>query len=102
MNLIYSPRKNFKKRRILGFFVLAAFFILLGTAFAFYEIVRDLPNPGRITDRVVTESTKIFDRTGKVLLYEIHGEEKRTIIPLEEIPETVKEAAIVAEDINFY
>ncbi len=98
---IYSPRKN--KRRRVGFFILFGFLLLLtgGGIFA-YSLIQDLPRPERITERSVIESTKIYDRTGKVLLYEIHGEEKRTIIPLINIPEHVRAAAIAAEDGDFY
>ena len=48
------------------------------------------------------ESSRIYDRTGEVLLYEIYGEEKRTWVSLEKIPETLKQAVIVTEDSNFY
>ncbi|MFH1461180.1 MAG: PBP1A family penicillin-binding protein [Patescibacteria group bacterium] len=63
---------------------------------------KDLPDPTKIEDREIIESTKIYDRTGQIVLYDIHGEEKRTIIPLEEIPQFIKEATIAIEDDNFY
>ena len=66
------------------------------------SIARSLPDPLAIGERKIPESTKIFDRTGKVLLYEIHGEEKRTIVPFDQISQYVKDATIVAEDFNFY
>lgn len=65
-------------------------------------VLNDLPNPEEFETRQVAQSTKIFDRTGKVLLYEIHGEEKRTTIPYSEIPEYVKKATISIEDKDFY
>lgn len=65
-------------------------------------ILNDLPNPEEFETRQVAQSTKIYDRTGEVLLYEIHGEEKRTNIPYEEIPESVKKATISIEDKDFY
>ena len=65
-------------------------------------MLKDLPHPERITERTVAESTKLYDRTGQVLLYEVHGEEKRTVIPFQEIPSQVKNATLAAEDINFY
>jgi 1A family penicillin-binding protein len=61
-----------------------------------------VPDPSAISTRRVSESTKIYDRTGTVLLYDIHGEEKRTIIPWEQIPETVKKATLASEDSDFY
>ncbi|MDP3710437.1 MAG: transglycosylase domain-containing protein, partial [bacterium] len=70
--------------------------------FEAYGLIKNLPRPEKIRERNVVESTKIYDRTGNILLYEIHGEEKRTIVPLGEIPESVKSATLAAEDINFY
>ncbi|MEK7192066.1 MAG: PBP1A family penicillin-binding protein [Patescibacteria group bacterium] len=69
---------------------------------SFLLIVKDLPSPDILNSRQVFESTKIYDRTGEFLLYEIHGEEKRTIIPFEKIPDHVKQATIAIEDANFY
>ncbi|MEK7560638.1 MAG: PBP1A family penicillin-binding protein [Patescibacteria group bacterium] len=90
----------------------AHLFIRLGAAFfAFsslaalaygYFLIRDLPNPERITERSVAQSTKIYDRKGEVLLYEIFGEERRTVIPFKDIPARVRWAAIAAEDRRFY
>lgn len=61
-----------------------------------------LPNPDKLLERKIAQSTKIYDRTGKNLLYEIHGAERRTLIGLEQIPEYLKFATIVAEDKDFY
>ncbi len=68
----------------------------------FAYFAKDLPEPGKVNTRTIDESTKIFDRTGTVLLYDIHGEEKRTIIPHDEIPLVAKQATISLEDHNFY
>lgn len=68
----------------------------------FAYFAKDLPEPGKINARSINESTKIYDRTGTILLYDIHGEEKRTLIPQEEIPLVVKQATIALEDRNFY
>lgn len=86
------------------FFLCSVIFVLLffWGAWKAYDLIENLPNPERITERTVAQSTKIFDRTGEVLLYEIHGEERRTVIPLDQIPNIVKHATLVAEDIHFY
>ncbi|PJA86928.1 MAG: penicillin-binding protein, partial [Candidatus Moranbacteria bacterium CG_4_9_14_3_um_filter_42_9] len=44
----------------------------------------------------------MYDRTGEHVLYEIHGEENRKIIPHEKIPDTARVATIAAEDDGFY
>lgn len=78
---------------------------LLGSIFllgAFAWISRDLPDPNSLTIREVPESTKIYDRTGEHLLYEIAGDEKRTLVTLDQIPEYLVWATITAEDRSFY
>ena len=65
-------------------------------------LMKDLPSPEQFNTRKISQSTKIYDRTGEVLLYEIHGEEKRTVVPFEEIPDFLKKATLAAEDANFY
>lgn len=81
--------------------------ILGGVGFAavvgvFLYIAKDLPSPGNVRDRFVAESTKIYDRSGTHLLYEVHGEEKRTVISLSDMPDVVKYATISLEDQDFY
>lgn len=63
---------------------------------------RDLPDPNKLLDRAVPQSTKIFDRTGTVLLYEIHGEENRTLIQIKDLPTHVPLATVAIEDKHFY
>ena len=77
----------------------AGFLFVLGI---FLFFAKDMPSPTSVKTRNIVESTKIYDKTGEHLLYDIHGEEKRTIIPFEQIPDTVKYAAIALEDKEFY
>src|SRR3989344_8830555 len=60
----------------------------------FIYIELTLPAPESIAVRKVTESTKIYDKTGETLLYDIHGEEKRTIIPWDQITDSAKKATL--------
>ena len=74
-------------------------FILAGALlFTFIKI----PTLEDFRERKVAESTKIYDRTGKVLLWEVHGEERRTVVLFENISRNVKNATIAIEDSNFY
>ena len=97
---IYQKKgKIFFILKFLGFcFLLFA----LGFGFLFIYYGKDLPLPEKFEERQMAQSTKIYDRSGEIFLYEIYGEEKRTWIPLEEIPDCLKEAVIAAEDKNFY
>lgn len=95
-----------KIRRLLKAFpMLFLWLAVIGTIFfliLFIYIELTLPAPESIAIRKVTESTKIYDNTGEILLYDIHGEEKRTIIPWDQIPESVKKATLASEDADFY
>lgn len=68
----------------------------------FVWAAKDLPSSGSISNRKIIESTKIYDRTGNHLLYDIHGEEKRTQIDFSQMPDTIKYATISLEDQDFY
>ncbi|MBI5465963.1 MAG: transglycosylase domain-containing protein [Candidatus Kerfeldbacteria bacterium] len=65
-------------------------------------VSRDLPTPEGIARRIVPQSTKIYDRTGQTVLYDLHGEERRTAIALSDTPAHMLQATLTAEDRNFY
>ncbi len=93
-------------KRIIGtiikFIVFCLVMAVLGGIAVSAYLAKDLPDPTKIDQRQIVESTKIYDRTGQVVLYDIHGEERRTVVPFAEIPQFAKEATIVIEDDNFY
>lgn len=62
----------------------------------------EIPDLSAFDERRVLQSTKIFDRTGEVLLYDLHQDVKRTIIPLEEMSRHIRNATIAIEDDQFY
>lgn len=98
-------RRSKKKRRLLFIFKLSGgLFLLLvfGLLFMFVYYAKDLPRPERFSEKKIFQSTKIYDRTGEILLYTIHGEEKREIVSLDKISPFLKQAVVVAEDVNFY
>jgi len=89
-------RKLIPKLFILG--------VILTTIIVIYValISRQLPRPNQLIEREVAQSTKIYDRAGENILYEISGDEKRTLVNLQDIPTNVKNATIAIEDKNFY
>jgi len=98
-SLLWAFLSNKKVLKFLTVFILAAAtFSLIFVAW----VSRGLPDPNKLMDRQIAQSTKIYDRTGETILYEIHGEEKRTLVNLNEIPDYVKWATIAIEDKNFY
>ncbi len=95
-----------KKRRVLKIlfqiFGIGVIVIFLAGLTTFTIFFKDLPRPEKFTEGIIAQTTKLYDRTGEVLLYEIAGEEKRTIVPLETIPDHLEHAFITTEDRKFY
>lgn len=93
--------QRFKTKLIIFFSVL----LLLCAMFAISVLLwlnNNLPDPNKLRVREEPQSTKIYDRSGEEVLYEIHGDEDRTLVSLEEIPDHVEWAVISMEDRNFY
>lgn len=61
-----------------------------------------IPTLESFEERKVAESTKIYDKTGKVLLYDVFQNVKRTVVPFDEISRHVKNATVAIEDKEFY
>ena len=74
--------------------------LLLLVLFIYYTW--ELPRPEKFTETPFIQSTKIYDSTGKVLLYDIYGEEKREIVSFDKISDNLKHAVLSSEDSRFY
>jgi membrane peptidoglycan carboxypeptidase len=96
---------------ILAFNLIIAFsfvFLSVGSAAGLYSAyAQNLPDPTSIqTEQASYETVKIYDRTGKHLLYEsidprpARGD--RTYLGIAEIPQMVRDATIALEDRSFY
>ena len=83
------PKINFKPllRRLTPLGIIAFFILAIFIAGLFAWTARDLPDPARLIDRSVAQSTKIYDRTGQTILYDIHGQYQRTMIELADMPD---------------
>jgi penicillin-binding protein 1C len=103
--------KRFFNRKITRFqklklkkrlFILGSFLLVFSFAVYFYFfIIKTLPSPSELIQRVPQVSTKIYDRNG-VLLYKIYKDQNRTLVPLSQIPIHVRLATLAAEDAEFY
>ncbi|MBI4065950.1 transglycosylase domain-containing protein [Candidatus Kaiserbacteria bacterium] len=78
----------------LGFFVLGG--ILIAVA------VTPVPDIGSFSSRQVSQSTKIYDRTGQILLYDYNRDAKREVVPISNISQNAINATIAIEDSSFY
>ena len=61
-----------------------------------------IPAIDSFENRSVAQSTKIYDRTGNIVLYDVHGNMRRTAVPLDQISPYVQKASIAIEDATFY
>lgn len=82
----------------IGIFFSALFVFL---PLLFFIFLQDLPNPKIISSGHIPQTTKIYDRSG-TLLYQIYAQSNRTLVPLENIPQTLQLATIAVEDAKFY
>ncbi len=85
----------------LVFFIMGGIAIVCGIFFIWIATLR-IPSFQSLDDRVFTSSTKIYDRTGEIVLYDVFEDVKRTIVLGEQIAPVIKEAVLAVEDKDFY
>lgn len=99
-----KARRRLKKMRLgrhhllLGGALCATLLALLVAWFASLQ----LPDFSAFEEQKEVNSTKIYDRTGQVLLYDIHNDVKREAIPFEDMGTNIKNATVAIEDSDFY
>jgi penicillin-binding protein 1A len=96
----YNKNKKIGKilKVLLGIFLFGFFATL--SLFIYYA--KDLPRPEDFREKVLILPTEIYDRTGEILLYQLFEEEKRIIVPLDQVSEQLIQAVIATEDAHFY
>lgn len=93
--LVHHPAINTDRSFKVG---LMTIFLIL---FAAWYLTRDLPSPRQLETRQLAQTTKIYDRNGK-LLFNVYEDQNRTVVPLSQIPQNLKLATIAIEDKDFY
>ena len=99
--------KRIWKKRIKGiildsFITLFVVGILSISGLLVWVSTMKIPDLSSFEDRRILQSTKIYDHTGEILLYDLHQDVKRTIVPFEDISRNIKNATIAIEDERFY
>jgi 1A family penicillin-binding protein len=94
-------KNSFKSFKNILFILLGFGVIFVGVSIIWVSTLK-LPDFKLFTERKIQSSTKIYDRTGQVLLYDLHENIKRTVIPYEEINLDTKNATVAIEDSEFY
>lgn len=102
-NSIFSRRIPFSRLNIREGLVLSgSLAMFLVGAFLIWTVLLPIPPIQSLQNRRVFESTKIYDRSGTMLLYDVHGSVRRTIVPLSAMSPYVQNATIAIEDAEFY
>jgi penicillin-binding protein 1C len=97
----YKSIMSFKSFKNLLFLLIGIGVIFTGVALVWVSTLQ-LPDFKLFTERKIESSTKIYDRTGQILLFDIHENFKRTVIPYEEMGTNIKNATVAIEDSDFY
>ena len=84
---------------LIAFFVIG---LVSGSVLLLWVSTLEIPDLSSFEQRRVLQSTKIYDRTGEVLLYDLHQDVKRTIVPYEDISRHIKNATVAIEDDTFF
>ncbi len=64
--------------------------------------ITPVPDISSFASRQVSQSTKIYDRTGQILLYDYNRDAKREVVPIGDISPNTINATIATEDSSFY
>src|SRR3989344_1166885 len=79
-----------------------SFCILTAGVMVLWAANLKMPDFTSFEERKVIQSTKIYDRTGEVLLYNLGENLRRTVLPATNISRLIKNATVAIEDWNFY
>ncbi len=82
-------------------FLLALGIVVAGLIIIWFSSLK-IPDFSSFEERKIINSTKIYDRTEEILLYNIHQNVKRTNIDFEDMGVNIKNATVAVEDSTFY
>jgi 1A family penicillin-binding protein len=98
-SFLQKKSRGHEKSILKIFFI--GFLLIIGSLFIWIATLK-IPSIDAFHNRKVITSTQILDRTGKISLYDVHGEVQRQIVETTEIPDITKSAVIAIEDKEFY
>ena len=82
--------------------ILAILFLFVSGVIIVWISSMQIPDFKGLEQRKVSQSTKIYDRTGKILLYDIHQGVTRKVVSYGDISPYLRNATVAIEDSDFY
>lgn len=86
---------------VMGVALAVIAFAAIGLALYIYSITSSLPDLSAKEELRTQRNTVVYAADGSVLA-EWHGDENRTIVPLEQVPPHLRDAVVAIEDRRFY
>ena len=87
--------------RNIVFGVLGFGLLVFGSLIIWISTIK-LPDFSSFNSLKTVNSTKIYDRTGTIVLYDLGSDLHRTTIPVADMGDNIKNATVAIEDSNFY
>jgi len=101
MSRVSRHKRNKHRLKVVLSLLLSCLFIFVGIT-AVWLMTLQIPDIDSFANRKISSSTKIYDRTGNVLLFDTGADAKKTVIALEDMSPFIPKATIAIEDSNFY
>src|SRR4051812_1533573 len=102
---VYTSVKKWFMKKDLGkqivLLALIAFMFISGGVALWVATLR-IPDLQSFQEHILSGSTKIYDKTGQVLLYDLNQDVRQQVIDFEKISPNIKKATIAIEDEKFY
>ncbi|MFA6177746.1 MAG: PBP1A family penicillin-binding protein [Candidatus Paceibacterota bacterium] len=96
-------RFRIKDKKVKNLLLLGGGLFVFGIGFVVVMLSSlSIPDFHSFEERKIMNSTQIYDRTGEILLYDIHQNIKRTEVPFEQMGSNIKNATVAIEDAEFY
>jgi penicillin-binding protein 1C len=97
---MHERRKDARKHNKI--LIVATFFLFFCGGFFLWVASLRIPALEDIAERKLVQSTKLYDRTGEILLYDVAQGKKSSLVPLEDISPLLQKATLAIEDKSFY
>ncbi len=99
-----TVKRLYKNKRLMKNLILflAGLFVLGTSGILIMLASLNIPDFTSFNDRKISNSTQIYDRTGEILLYNIHQDTKKTDVTFDQMSLNIKNATVAIEDSEFY